>query len=169
MENSETEPVNEMQQPADMDDSAEPLQQEASDWKEKYLRIVAELDNMQKRIETRYATQLQQEKQRILSDMLTVADNLERALQHAKPSDGKNNGLQAGVELTLKAFLDTLMKYGVKPIDAEGKPFDVKLHEAVGTIHGASQPPGTVVSVEQRGYKYGEELLRPARVFVAAE
>ena len=92
--------------------------------------------------------------------------NLERALANAS-GDEAEAGLRQGVALTLKAFVDALAKHGVRPIQAQGRPFDPELHEAAGAVHHPALPPGTVVRVEQKGYTVGDKLLRPARVLVA--
>jgi molecular chaperone GrpE len=144
----------------------EKIEAEAAEWKEKYLRLAAEQENHRQRLERNYAAQAQQEKERVLRDMLPLADNLERALAHAAEEEA---ALQKGVALTLKAFTGTLARHGVEAIAALGQPFDPNLHEAVGYAPGSAQAPGTVVAVEETGYTHGGKLLRPARVWVAAQ
>ena len=137
---------------------------EAAEWKERYLRMRADLENTRKRLERRYAEELEREKERILQAMLPVADNLEAALRHA---NGEDPALRQGVELTLKAFRDTLASLGVRPIEALHRPFDPNLHEAVAVEAGSGAEPGTVVAEERTGYTYRERVLRPARVRVS--
>ncbi len=144
------------------------LQVEAADWQDKYLRLYADLDNSKKRIARRYAHQFDEEKEEVLRDMLPLADNLERALANVS-ADVTDAGLRRGVEITLETFLNTLAKYGVKPIQAIGQPFDPRLHEAVSAVHKPNFLPGTVVHVTEKGYTMGDKLLRPARVYVAEE
>jgi molecular chaperone GrpE len=151
---------------ANSQDQVEASSAEATEWKEKYMRLAAERDNERKRLERVFANQAEQEKERILRDMLPLADNLERALTHTSEPE---LDLREGVELTLKAFAATLASHGVEPMKAAGKPFDPNLHEAVATISHPTLPPGTVARVEETGYTLNGQLLRPARVLVVAE
>jgi molecular chaperone GrpE len=144
------------------------LQAEAADWQDKYLRLYAELDNRKKRIGLRYVNQYEEEKEELLRDMLPLADNLERALANTS-GDVTEAGLRRGVDITLEAFLNTLAKYGVKPIQAIGQPFDPNLHEAVGAIQKPDLPPGIVVRVLTKGYMIRDKLLRPAGVLITKE
>ena len=145
----------------------EQIQAKAAEWQDKYSRLYAELENSKKRLARLYANQAEQEKEQLLRDMLPVADNLERALANAS-GDEAEAGLRQGVALTLKAFADALAKHGVRPIQAQGQPFDPELHEAVGAVPYSTLPPGTVVRVERKGYTVEDRLLRPARVLVTA-
>jgi molecular chaperone GrpE len=148
-----------------IEERLEQLQAEAAEWEDKYVRSYAEMENSKKRLARHYANQLEQERERLLRDMLLVADNLERALAYAYENQAEP-GMRPGVELTLKAFSDALAKYGVRPIKAQGQSFDPELHEAVGVISHPALPPHTVVRVEQTGYTIGDKLLRPALVMV---
>ena len=134
---------------------------DAAAWREKYMRLAAELENSKKRLEQRYALDAQQSQENQLRAMLPLADNLERALSHQEARD------DAGLALIHKAFLTTLAEYGVQPIAALGRPFDPQQHEAVGVVPNPAAA-NTVVAVEETGYTYQDRLLRPARVLVAA-
>lgn len=138
---------------------------EMNEWKDRYLRLAADMDNTKKRLERYYANLTEQQKDRLLLDLLPVIDNLERALWHAS-SGADEMGLRDGVELTLKLFLDTLAKYGVDVIDPQGEPFDPELHEAIAVLPNPELPPHTVAAVELKGYQVGDRLLRAARVLV---
>jgi molecular chaperone GrpE len=144
----------------------ERLEAEAAEWKEKYMRLYAERENERKRLSKSYANQAELEKEQVLRDMLPLADNLERALNHV---DTRGESLQTGVELTLKAFANALSKHGVERIAAVEQPFDPALHEAVGVMPHPTLTPGTVARVEEVGYTINGKLLRPARVLVVAE
>lgn len=144
----------------------ERLRQKAAEWKEKYARLAAERENERKRMAKLFATQAEQDMARLLHDMLPLADNLERILHHAN-KEGEN--LQTGVELTLKAFTEALFRHGVERIEAQGKAFDPRFHEAVGVIPHPTMEPGSVARVEETGYTYQGKLLRPARVLVVAD
>jgi len=138
-----------------------------ADWHDRYLRLAAELDNSKKAYERAYAHRAQQERERFLRDLLPLADNLERALEHAIPSE-RETSLYGGIELTLRDLWRTLEKYGVERIEALGMPFDPDLHEAVAVVPHPTLAPGTVMRVEQPRYLLDRRLLRPALVMVTA-
>jgi molecular chaperone GrpE len=138
----------------------EAVRQEAAEYKDKYLRAAAEVENTKKRLERRYADQAEEEKKRLLRAFLTVADNLERALAHS------GDGLRDGVQLTYQELQRLLSLEGVEPLEAIGQPFDPYYHEAVDTVVGDDDPE-TVVGEREKGYLYRGELLRPAKVEVA--
>jgi molecular chaperone GrpE len=142
------------------EDELEAVRQEAAEYKDKYLRAAAEVENTKKRLERRYADQAEEEKKRLLRAFLAVADNLERALAHS------GDGLRDGVQLTYQELQHLLSLEGVEPLEAIGQPFDPYYHEAVDTVVG-DHDQETVVGERQKGYLYRGELLRPARVQVA--
>jgi molecular chaperone GrpE len=131
---------------------------------EQLARAQADYENAKKRLEKRFAHQFEQDMLAFLRDLLPVLDNLERAIQH-NPADTDAEG----VKMTRQVFLSTLDKYGVKPTEVLGEPFDPELQEALGIVEDAEFPPGSVAAVEQPGYTYRDKLLRPARVLVTPE
>jgi molecular chaperone GrpE len=143
------------------EDKLEAVRQEAAEYKDKYLRTAAELENTKKRLERRYAGQAKEEKKRLLRTFLAVADNLERALAHSG-----DDGLRDGVKLTHQELQRLLSQEGVEPLEAMGQPFDPYYHEAVDIVAG-DHDQETVVGERQKGYLYRGELLRPAKVEVA--
>jgi molecular chaperone GrpE len=130
-------------------------------------RTQAEFQNYQKRS----ARERDQERQYFASgfvrDLLPVLDNLERATAAAKTA-GETGPLVQGVQMVLTQFRELLTKYGVTPIEAEGKPFDHNLHEALTEQPSKDHPPNTVIHVEERGYMIGDRVLRPAKVVVSS-
>lgn len=140
---------------------------DAAAWRDKYLRLAADLENTKRRLERQYQHRAQQSQERLVKDLLPLADNLERALAHATPA-ATQTGLYSGVELTLRDFLAALARHGVERIEVLGEPFDPELHEAIGAAPHPTLPPGTVMHVELPGYTYQDRLLRPARVMVVA-
>jgi molecular chaperone GrpE len=133
----------------------------------------AEMAAFRRRTEARLAQQAEDEKRRLMRAFLLVADNLERALGYGARLDGGPDGdcgagdaLRQGVEVTYRALQQMLAQEGVEPMDALGKPFDPRVHEAMLTT-AAEAPSGTVIGELERGYRYRDELLRPARVQVA--
>lgn len=146
--------------------AAEPDEEELS-WRERYVRLQAELDNLRRRWEQRFATETASARQDILRDMLPLADHLELALRHGEELTGNQaRDYVRNIEVIHQAFLATLRRYGVTVMEAKGQPFDPNLHEAVGTVHNANVPDDQVIEVVQTGYMDGDNLLRPARVLV---
>jgi molecular chaperone GrpE len=103
-------------------------------------------------------------------ELLTVVDNLQRTIEAANKQSqtgAANDALLEGVRATLRAFLQTLERFGIRPIDALGKPFDPNLHEAVMEVDDPLKAPGIVTQVLEQGYTIRDRLLRPARVIVS--
>jgi molecular chaperone GrpE len=142
----------------------ETAQQEANDYKDRYLRAQAEMANFKKRLERRYEEQVEEEKKHLLLRFLSVADNLERALNHA---DLNEDGLRDGIELTYQELQHLLAQEGVEQMAPEGQPFDPSYQEAVAIIPTSEAEVDTVVAEIQKGYLYRDQLLRPAKVHVA--
>jgi molecular chaperone GrpE len=136
------------------------------DWKEKYLRLAADLDNTKKRLQLSYQRQAEIEKEDLLADILEVADNLERAVAHA---DDSSSVVIDGVKTIQRQIQQILAKHEVRPFKAEGQPFNPDRHEAVSVIYQPDLPPNTVTQVTRTGYTIGDKVLRPAYVIVAGE
>src|SRR5262245_28234931 len=103
-------------------------------------------------------------------ELLVVADNLQRTIEAAEgqgPAAAEDTPLVEGVRATLRVFMQTLERFGVRRIDALGRRFDPSQHEAVMLAEDPSRPPGTVTRVVQDGYTIHDRLLRPARVVVS--
>jgi len=150
----------------------EALRAEADAQKDRALRAMAEAENVRKRLERERDDAKVYSVTRFARDLLTVADNLSRALAHL-PAESRaqaDDALKAvldGVEATERELQAALARHGVKPIAAEGQRFDPHLHQAIAEVPGHGAEPGTVVNVVQSGYTIGERLLRPAMVTVA--
>ena len=148
-----------------------PLETELADAKakakdnwDKFLRATADLENYRRRAKRDMDDAKADVKTRVLKEMLPVVDNLERALAHTDGADAAS--LLEGVRLVLRQFSHALERCEVTPVEAEGKPFDPNLHEAIGQQE-SDAAPGSVVSVLQKGYKLPDRLLRPSLVVVA--
>jgi molecular chaperone GrpE len=148
----------------ELEEVLEAAQLEATDYKDRYLRAQAEMANFKKRLERRYEEQVEEEKKHLLLKFLSVADNLERALNHADLND---DGLRDGIQLTYQELQHLLAQEGVERMAPEGQPFDPSYHEAVAIIPTSEAEADTVVAEVQKGYLYRDQLLRPARVHVA--
>ncbi len=136
-------------------------------WRGRYERLQAEVDDLRRRWEQRAAAETAEARRDILRDMLPLADHLEMALSHREAVEGTGEGpLFGNIETTLRAFLETLRRYGVERQEPAGAPFDPALHEAVGRAVVKGVPEGHVAQVVRSGYMEGDTLLRPARVIV---
>lgn len=134
---------------------------------ERLQRVTAELENYRKRVRREREQWRRYALEEFLRELLPTIDNLERAIQSARDS-GDLEGLLDGLELIDRELHQTLGRYGVRPIEALGRPFDPFEHEAVETVPAAEgETPGTVTAVLQRGYRLHERVLRPSRVRVA--
>jgi molecular chaperone GrpE len=145
-------------------------QQAEQNWQERFQQLQAEtqaeIDNLRKRWEQRFVAESTEARHRILLDMLPLADHLDLALQHATAGDDNARSFVGNIEATRRAFMETLKRYGIEPMDAQGKRFDPNLHEAVAHVADAQTPIDHVVQVVQAGYLDNGKLLRPARVLV---
>jgi molecular chaperone GrpE len=142
------------------------LEEEKQDHWDRLLRATADLDNFRKRARRDADEARYEARTRILKEMLPVIDNLERAVEHAGQG-GAESGMVEGVQLVLRQFAQALERCEVSAVEAQGKPFDPNLHEALSQAVTSEHPPGSVVQVLQRGYTIGDRLLRPALVVVA--
>lgn len=140
---------------------------EASENHDRMLRMAAELDNFRKRASRemddirKYATE------NLIRQLLTVVDNLERAIASVSGESENGKSVVDGVVLTLAEIMKILEKHHVKPIQALGEPFDPAFHQAMCQEESADQPPNTVVQEFQKGYMIHDRLLRPAMVVVS--
>ncbi len=137
------------------------------EYKEKYVRLLAESENARKRMQkekqdlTRYAVE------NVISDILTPLDHFEKALGIAEKATPEVKNWAIGFEMILGQFKDAISNQGVKEYKSLGSQFDPHLHEAVEMIETNEYPPGTVIEECVRGYKMGEKAIRVARVKVA--
>jgi molecular chaperone GrpE len=142
------------------------LEAERNEIKDRMLRIAAEFENFKKRSRTTQADAVSEARERVLKDMLDIADNLERATEVGSGAvDGA--AVLKGVTLVLRLLQQKLERYEVRPFEAKGQPFDPRQHEAISRVESADVPSGSVAVELQKGYKIGEKLLRPAMVSVS--
>ncbi|MEF8815418.1 MAG: nucleotide exchange factor GrpE [Salinibacter sp.] len=151
------------------------LEGEREDLNERLLRKAAELENVRRRMKREKKRRHVAGKETVLESMLDVLDDFERSLDAAQDLDVSEDPesayetLKGGVEMVYRKFQDQLQSLGVEPIEAEGKPFDEQLHEAMMRQPSDQVEPGTVLEEVQKGYTMGDRVLRHSRVVVAAE
>jgi molecular chaperone GrpE len=144
---------------------------EFAELKDRHLRLAAEYDNFRRRSLKERQDLHNYANENVFKELLPIVDNLERAVTHARKEEQRpdSENLLQGIELTYRSLLQILAKHGVVEIEAQGKPFDPQVHEAVRRVPSGDQQPGTVVEVYQKGYRLKDRMLRPAMVAVAGE
>jgi molecular chaperone GrpE len=146
------------------------LEAELAEAQDKVLRALAEAENTRRRAQRERADTEKYAISRFAEGLLSVADNLRRALDSLPESEAKDDrtrSLLAGVAATERELLAAFERHGLKRIDAKGEKFDHNFHQAVFEMENTGQPAGTVVEVLQPGYMLHDRLLRPAMVGVA--
>jgi molecular chaperone GrpE len=148
------------------------LKEESASFKDRLLRTAADMENLRKRAEREKAEATLYAATNFARDLLSVADNMSRALaamsEDAKDAaDEATKNLLTGIELTEKELLTVFQRYGIRRVDTVGHKFDPNLHQALFEMPTSDYPPGTVVQEMQSGFAIGERCLRPAMVGVA--
>jgi molecular chaperone GrpE len=149
---------------------AEHLRAENGNLKDRLLRALAECENVRRRGERLASDARRSAIAEFAREMLTVADNLHRAIEAATSGSARPTAeasLIDGVQATERTLAKALEKFGVQRIRALGVAFDPELHEAVQQLPDDEHPPGTIVEVVEDGYVLGDRLLRPTRAIVA--
>ncbi len=141
-------------------------ERECAEAKERYLRLYAEFDNYKKRAQREQHDYTKFAAEKVLRELLPVADNLERALAHAR-SAGADPSIVDGLALIARQFSDALHKCGCEPIETLGAPFDPAFHQALSQVESSEHTPDTVVEEVQRGYRLHGRILRPSLVVVS--
>ena len=144
---------------------------ERDEWKDRALRVAAEMENLKRRAETQQNDARAFAIQRFAKDLLGVADNLERALMAApKDAEGATAGLVTGLEMTQKALLQAFDGNGLKLVKPEaGEAFNPHLHQAMMEQPSDTVPGGAVIQTMQSGFELFGRTIRPAMVVVAAK
>lgn len=132
-------------------------------------RTKADFENFRKRMSGELQASLLRGKGEVIREVVPVLDDLERAIEAAglDPEGDSEDGLAHGVLLVFRGLRDALARAGVEAVDPKGEKFDPTAHEALSTLKVEGAESGTVVEVMQKGYRLGEQLVRPARVVVS--
>jgi molecular chaperone GrpE len=134
---------------------------------DRYLRLRADFENLKRRAEQERAEHTRRANETLVSRLLPVLDNVERAL--AASVKAAPTAMRDGLALIQRQLMDELGREGLRPVEAVGRLFDPHLHDAVATAQGSGLPPHTVVEELQRGYFFRDRLLRPALVRVQVD
>jgi molecular chaperone GrpE len=147
---------------------ADALRGELDSVNERMIRLQADFDNFRRRALKEREEAHQYGHENLVKDLLATVDNLDRAIEHARKSDGGDfESMLQGVELVQRELLGALANHGVSEIEVAEAAFDPNVHEAVAQKEDDSVPANTVIEVFQKGYRLRDRLLRPARVVVS--
>jgi len=147
------------------DSELEAIKAERDEYKDKYLRLLAEFNNYKKRTACVRSDAIKDGQCEAIGQILPVLDNLERAIAHLEGDT--DNPMAQGIQMVYRQLLDTLEKLGIKEIPALGEPFDPNLHQAVQMVEAAEgQTPGSVGAVVLKGYMTDDRIIRHSMVIV---
>ena len=143
-------------------------EEEAEKAKGDLLRVQAEMQNLRRRTEQDIEKAHKYGQEKFSTELLSVMDNLERALDAASQhEDEAVKSIYEGVDLTLKSFTDCFNKFAIESVDPLGEPFDPQLHQAMSMQDAPDAEPNTIIRVMQKGYTLHGRVIRPAMVMVA--
>ena len=141
---------------------------QAEENRDKYLRAMAELENLRKRMAREVENARKFGNERLVSALLPVCDSLEASLAAVARGTLGNGAVLEGDRATLRLLSQALADAGITEIDPEGEPFDPARHEAISLMPSPTAEPNSVITVVQKGYLLHDRVVRPARVVVAA-
>jgi molecular chaperone GrpE len=150
-----------------LEDVVAQLSEDVVEARDAALRAQADAQNVKRRAEQDVEKARKFALERFCSELLPVADNLERALEAAAGDDEVVKPIAEGIELTLKSFQDAMKKFNIEAVDPQGEPFDPQLHQAMSMVENGEVEPNTVIAVMQKGYTLNGRLVRPAMVMVS--
>ena len=143
------------------------MQKELIEYKDKYLRLLADNENTRKRMQKERQETAKYAVEGIIIDFLHPLDNLENALKFAQEMSDEIKHWALGFQMILTQFKDILTENGVQPIESIGQQFDPHKHEAVEMVEDLKKDPGTIMTEYMRGYEMNGRTIRPARVKVS--
>ena len=141
-------------------------QRELAESRDANLRAHADFDNFRKRLRAERDQEFTRGSERVLSDLLPLVDDFERALASINETSTPES-LAAGIELIYRHMMRTLERYQIVPMEVEGKAFDPKYHDAISRMTTDTAPEHTIIAQVQRGYMKNSDVFRPAKVVVA--
>lgn len=159
----------ETEQPADetkqLVEEIEELKKKLAEEEERGLRLRADFENFRRRSNLDREASEKYRAQKLLTDILPVLDNFERALQ-MEPKTEEGTSILKGMEMVYRSLIAAAEGEGLAPIEAEGKEFDPNFHQAVMQEKDDSKPSGIVIAELQKGYMLKDRILRPTMVKV---
>ena len=157
--------------PKEVSESEQALEtalEQAQNAKDDLLRVQAEMQNLRRRTEQDIEKAHKYGQEKLSIELLAVMDNLERSQEAASDSEDEAvQAIRAGVDLTVKGFVDCFKKFNIETIDPLGEPFDPQLHQAMSMQENTESEPNTVIAVMQKGYTLHGRVIRPAMVMVS--
>ena len=163
----ETAAIDQEQAPQEAAVEAQDLSAERDDLMERLQRVSADYLNYQKRVQRDISEAREFANAELVEGLLPVLDDMERALATARENHGADDPLFGGLQLVHDKALETLAKFGVRVIEADGEAFDPEKHLAVMQEPSGEHPPQTVLRVVQKGYELKGRPIRPATVVVS--
>lgn len=151
----------------EMEAKLKSAEQEAKENYDRFLRVSAEFENYKKRSAREMADFKKFANESLIKELLSVVDNLERAINSSANDEYANSSVVEGVNMTLKEILKIFEKYSVKPIESLGKTFDPNFHQAISQEETEEHPENTVLKEFNKGYLMHERLIRPSLVVVS--
>ncbi len=151
---------------ADLQAQLEAARDDATQYKDKWLRERAEMENFRKRQERLANERNQRYKRDLLEKVLEVVDNLDRAMSYTDTMD--RDALQNSLRMVHWQLNELIKTEGLTPVATVGEEFDPRVHEAIESVASSEHPEGQVIEEVRKGYMIGNEMLRPARVKVSA-
>jgi molecular chaperone GrpE len=162
-ETTEAEASGEVEAPDPLAEALRELEQ----YKDRWLRLVAEFDNYKKRRSREFDALVQSANENLIRELLPVLDSVARALDHRADGEEDSEGFKQGVTMIMEQFPKALQRRGLSEIEAVGQPFDPNFHEALMQMSSDEHAEGLVMAVVERGYRLGDKVIRPARVVVS--
>ncbi|HJH11181.1 MAG TPA: nucleotide exchange factor GrpE [Metalysinibacillus jejuensis] len=160
-----TEEVQELTEEEKLQQEITALQARVEEEEAKYLRLLADMDNMRRRQATEREAAQKYRAQALLTDLLPVLDNFERALQ-VEATTEETASIVKGVDMVYRSLLEAVKKEGLEAIPAEGEVFDPNVHQAVMQEADADKESGIVLREMQKGYQLKDRVIRPSMVSV---
>lgn len=168
-DDSQNEPNTEMDKTDDIEEKLMAAEEEAKQFYDRFLRVSAEFENYKKRSSREISEFKKFANESLITALLPVIDNLERAVCSSKENNCDIDSLREGIDLTLNEIVKVLEKFDVKPIEALGKEFDPNFHQAMMQEASLDHPDNTILQELQKGYMIHNRLLRPSMVVVSKQ
>ena len=149
------------------EDALTALERDRNDLLSRLQRLSADYLNYQKRVQRDIESAREFANEQLIKELLPVLDDMDRALEAGRANHAADDPVLAGMQLMHDKALETLGRYGLKAVEAKGKPFNPEVHQAIMMQPTAEQPPQTILAEALRGYELRGRTIRPAGVVVA--